>query len=246
MGLGIANTTAAELFGVPAPPPRNARDKLVRKAIDLFYTRGFNAIGIDRIISEVGVTKTTFYKHFESKDDLMIAALRQRDEWETLAWTRAIERLGGDDPRAELLAFFDVLDVWFNDPSFGGCIFINAAAEFPDPADPIHKVAAEHKRKAWEQYRDLATRAGASEPGTFADQFTMLFEGTLIMRHVHGRNDAARLARDAARRLVDEFMPQGVARDRSAAVVSVRTAARRRSNASEHSAARPGRRGRGG
>jgi AcrR family transcriptional regulator len=207
MGLGAQNKTAAELFGVPAPA-RNARDRLVNKAIDLFYTRGFNAVGIDQIISEVGVTKTTFYKHFESKDDLVIAAIRQRDEWETHAWTHAVQQIAGEDPRAQLLAFFDVLHIWFNDPSFGGCIFINAAAEFPDQRDPVHQAAAEHKHKARQIWRDLARRAGATDPEVFADQFTVLFEGTLIMRHVHGRNDAAKLARASAQRLVDEFIPR--------------------------------------
>jgi AcrR family transcriptional regulator len=206
MGLGALNKTAAELFGVPAPA-RNARDRLINKAIDLFYTRGFNAVGIDLILSEVGVTKTTFYKHFESKDDLVIAAIRQRDEWETHAWAHAVRQFAGEDPRAQLLASFDVLDVWFNDPSFGGCIFINAAAEFPDQRDPVHKAAAEHKQKAWRRWRELAEQAGAREPDAFADQYTMLFEGTLIMRHVHNRNDAAKLAKATAQRLIDEFIP---------------------------------------
>src|SRR5436190_1846687 len=116
--------------------PRNARDRLIDKAIDLFYRHGFNAIGLDRIIDEVGVTKTTFYKYFQSKDDLMVAAVRKRDEWEGKAWGRAVRQAAGDDPRAQLLAFFDVMDIWFNAPDFRGCMFLNTAAEFPNPHDP--------------------------------------------------------------------------------------------------------------
>src|SRR5262245_19768293 len=109
--------SAAELFGIPTAP-KNARDRLLDKAIDLFYARGFHAVGLDQIIESTGVTKTTFYKHFESKDDLIVAAIYRRDEWERTAWDRAIRKLAGDDdPRARLLALFDVLDVWFNDPS---------------------------------------------------------------------------------------------------------------------------------
>jgi len=63
------------------------------------------------------------------------------------AWTSAVQKMAGDDPKAQLLAFFDVLDVWFNAPDFRGCQFINAAAEFPNPHDPVHSVAAEHRRK---------------------------------------------------------------------------------------------------
>lgn len=203
--------TATELFGLP-PPPKQGRDRLVSKAIDLFYFHGFNAIGLDRVLEEVGVTKTAFYKHFDSKDDLVIAALRQRDEWESQAWAQAVRKLAGDDSRAQLMGFVDVLDIWFNDPNFGGCMFINAAAEFPNPHDPVHKAAAEHKIKVRDQFRDLAASAGAKEPDRFADQFALLIEGTLVIRQVHGRNDAAKIARVLAERLVDEFIPRSKAR----------------------------------
>lgn len=197
--------SAAELFGVRAPA-KNARDRLINTSIDLFYANGFQAIGLDRILSETGVTKTTFYKYFQSKDDLVVEALSTRDAWERQAFLRALREVGGEHPRAQLLAVFDVLDVWFNDPSFGGCLFINAAGEFPDPNDPIHRVAAAHKRTARDDFRDLARAAGAAAPEAFADLFALIVEGTLVMRHVHGRNDAATVARPAAEQLVRQFM----------------------------------------
>ncbi len=203
--------TAVELLGVP-DPPKNGRDRLVLHAIELFYTHGFNAVGIDQIIDAAGVTKTTFYKHFESKDDLMVAAVKQRDEWEGAAWGRAIAAAAGDDPRARLLVLFDVLDEWFNAPDFRGCIFINTAAEFPNPSDPIHQAAAEYKQRCRDHWRDAARAAGA-EPGDaelFADQYALIVEGTLIMRQVHGRNDAAQVARPIAEHLVEQFIPTRV------------------------------------
>jgi len=200
--------TAVELLGVP-DPPSNGRDRLVLHAIELFYTHGFNAVGIDQIIEAAGVTKTTFYKHFDSKDDLMVAAVKQRDKWEAAAWGRAIHAAAGDDPRARLLALFDVLDEWFNAPDFRGCIFINTAAEFPNPHDPIHQAAAEYKRRCRDHWRDAAQAAGATDKDaeTFADQYALVVEGTLIMRQVHGRNDAARIAQGMAEQLVDRFIP---------------------------------------
>jgi len=192
-----------ELFGLPEPPS-TGRQRLVHAAIELFYSHGFQAVGIDRILAEAGVTKTTFYKHFESRDDLVVAAIRQRDEWEMQAWTQAVRQLAGDDPREQLLSFFDVLDTWFNAPDFRGCQFINAAAEFPDPRDPVHKVAAEHKRKNRDFFRDLAAAAGASDPESFADRYTALVEGTLILRQVHGRDDAARVIRPAVEAMIRE------------------------------------------
>ena len=203
MSVALPARSAAELFGVRAKP-RNARDRLLDSAIDLFYANGFHTIGLDAILDETGVTKTTFYKHFESKEDLIVEALRRRDAWEMKAWRRAMRKIAGDDPRKLLLAVFDVLHLWFNDPDFGGCMFINAAAEFPDPRDPVHQAAVEHKRNTRDFYRDLAARGGAREPETFADIFTTIFEGTLILRHVHHRNDAARLARPMVEKLIDE------------------------------------------
>ena len=132
--------SASELFGLP-DPPKNGRERLVAAAVDLFYRHGFGAVGIDRVIASAGVTKTTFYKHFEGKDDLMVAAVQRRDEWESQAWDRAVRRLAGDDPAARLLATLDVLDLWFNEPDFRGCMFTNTAMEFPNPHDPVHQAA---------------------------------------------------------------------------------------------------------
>src|SRR3954471_18084952 len=107
--------SATQLLGVP-DPPRTGRDRLVATAIELFYRHGFGAVGVDRVIAAAGVTKTTFYKHFEGKDDLMVAAGEGRDEGESAAWARAVRELAGDDPRRQFLAMLDVMDVWFNDP----------------------------------------------------------------------------------------------------------------------------------
>lgn len=196
----------AELFGLPEPP-KTGRARLVHVAIELFYSHGFQAVGVDQILAAAGVTKTTFYKHFESRDDLLVAAIQQRDEWEMNAWAKAVQKIAGDDPKQQLLAFFDVLDVWFNAPDFRGCQFINAAAEFPNPNDPIHAVAAEHKRKNRDFFRDLAAAAGAAEPELFADRYTALVEGTLVLRQVHGRDDAAQAIKPAIESLVNEALP---------------------------------------
>lgn len=194
-----------ELFGLPEPR-QTGRDRLVHIAVELVYLHGFQAVGVDQVIAAAGVSKTTFYKHFESRDDLLVAAIRQRDAWEAQAFQESVAKLAGDEPRARLLAMFDVMDDWFSSPDFRGCQFINAAAEFPNPHDPIHAAAAEHKRKNRDGLRDLAKAAGADDPETFADQYTALIEGTLVMRQIHGRNDAARVIKPAAQALIDRYL----------------------------------------
>ncbi len=206
MGIQSQSKSVAELLGQP-PPPTTGRERLISAGIELFYREGFQAVGLDRVIEHAGVTKTTFYKHFEAKDDLVLACVQARDEWEMQAWDRAAKKLAGDDPRGQLVAFFDVLDLWFNDPDFHGCMFINVATEFADKRDPIHRIGAEHKRRTRDHFRNLAAKAGASNPDDFADQFTILVDGTLVLRHVHGRDDAAQVARPAVLELIERHMP---------------------------------------
>ncbi|MFO0874150.1 MAG: TetR/AcrR family transcriptional regulator [Phycisphaerales bacterium] len=187
------NKSVSELFGLP-DAPKTGRERLLAVAIELFYRHGFGAVGVDQVIAAAGVTKTTFYKHFEGKDDLMVAAVQRRDEWESQAWNSAVRKLAGDDPARQLLAMLDVMDLWFNDPDFRGCMFVNAAAEFPNPHDPVHQAAAAYKRRTRDHRRDLARAAGADAAAAeiFADCLTAARSKALILRQTHGRNDAAR------------------------------------------------------
>ena len=201
--------TVVELLGLP-DPPKTGRERLVAAAVELFYRRGFTAVGIDQVITAAGVTKSTFYKHFEGKDDLMLAAVKRRDEWEGQAWTRAIRAAAGDDPVRQLLALLDVLDTWFTAPDYGGCLFLATTIEFPNPHDPIHQAAAEYKRRVRDHHRDLARSAGAAPDAAevFADCYTALIEGALILRQSHGRNDAARAVRPAVEQLIATYLPR--------------------------------------
>jgi AcrR family transcriptional regulator len=203
----------AELFGLPSAP-RAGRERLIAAGIELFYRHGFGAVGIDQVIASAGVTKSTFYKHFEGKDDLMLAAVQRRDEWESLAWGREVRKRAGEDPIAQLRAMLDVLDLWFNDPQFRGCMFMNTAVEIPNPHDPVHKAAVAHKRKVRDQFRDLARAAGAEDAAAeeFADGYSALIEGALVLRQGHDRNDAARAVRPAVEQLIASYLPGGSAR----------------------------------
>ena len=214
----IRNKSFTELLGLPETP-KTGRERLVAAAVELFYRNGFGAVGIDRVISAAGVTKTTFYKHFESKDDLMVAAVKRRDEWESAAWDRAIRKIAGDNPLKQLLALLDVMDLWFNDPDFRGCMFLNTAIEFPNPNDPVHQAASEHKRRIRDHWRNLAKAAGAPESGaeTFADCYAALIEGAMILRQTHGRNDAARAIRPAIEQLVATYIHPNKRKKRIAA-----------------------------
>ena len=187
--------TALELFGEGSAPP-TTKDRLICTALDLFYTYGFHAVGLDRIIAEVGVTKTTFYNHFESKDDLIIAAIRLRDEWEAAAFVRRVHERAGDDPARQLVAMFDVLDDYFNLPEYQGCLYINACAEFPALHDPVHEAAAKHYLVSQQHMTKLAEQAGARDPEHLGLLLIMLLEGAVAQRFIAGDNSTAAAARE--------------------------------------------------
>jgi len=178
------------------------RERLMETAAGLFYEHGFHAIGIDRIFGDVGVTKTTFYNHFESKDALIVALLEHLDRRDMEALQAELSRRGGG-PRERLLAVFDVLDEWTRDSDFRGCLFINAASQFPNPNDPVHAAAMRHARHLHEALAELARAAGAGDPEALARQLGMLVAAAITSRQVVGDVQAGSTARCMAEVLVD-------------------------------------------
>lgn len=206
MSQAITDKKAYELFG-DGVPPQSTRQKILFTAMDLFYVHGFHAVGVDRIIAEVGLTKTTFYNHFPSKDDLIIEVIETREVWETQAFIDQIESAADGDPRRMLIGVFDALDLWFRSPDFKGCAFLNACIEFPSPNDPIHRTAVKHMWGVEEWLTELATQAGSDEPLQLAREFTVLIEGTLVTRHAMGRDDAAQVAKRVAEGVLERYLP---------------------------------------
>lgn len=185
---------------------QDRRDHLIETALELFYREGFHATGIDKILAQSGVAKMTLYKHFRSKDELILAALRRRDERFRNIFVRAVESRA-ETPSARLLAIFDVLDEWFGSADFHGCMFINASAEYGRADDPIHAFAGEHKRLFKAYIRNLAEAAGAVDAEALAAALSLLVEGAIVMASVAGERDAAQRARQAAAILVAEAIP---------------------------------------
>lgn len=196
-----ANPTVAELFG-GGVAPRDTRERLLFTALNLFMAHGFHAVGLDRILTSVGVTKTTFYNHFESKDHLVREAMELRDKWEGDAFNRRLHEIAGHDPRALLLAMFDVWDEWFNRPDYRGCIFLNAAMEFPALHHPVHKAVRQHYASAEAAISSMAKAAGIKDPDALARLWLLLLEGAAIHRVITGENDTARAARAYAAKLL--------------------------------------------
>lgn len=191
--------------------PRGTRERLMETAADLFYRNGFQAVGLDLILTRVGITKTAFYKHFESKEDLIVAALDHRDEQDIAESIEFMRRNGGGDPRMEVLAFFDLLTQWFADPDFRGCLFMNAATEFALPTDPIHRAAMRHGERLFAELLLRVRATGASNAEALARQIMLLVSGAISARHHSGVADAAQSARAAAAALLPDATKPHVA-----------------------------------
>jgi AcrR family transcriptional regulator len=181
--------------------PSTKREQLVDTAIDLFYRDGFHATGIDKILAESGVAKMTLYKHFKSKDELILAALRKRDEIFRNQFMQDVESRA-KKPRERLLAMFDTLEDWFADKDFSGCIFINAAAEYPEMDNPIHTTCAENKRLLVKYVIELAEQAGAKDANLLGNGLSLLIEGAVIMYYVGNQKNAAKQAKASAQLLM--------------------------------------------
>ena len=182
------------------------RDELVRKAQAIFYRGGFHATGMDRLVAETGISKTAMYNHFRTKEDLILAALRLRDE-EFRNWLfRRLEELA-KTPRGQLLAFFDALREWFAQPDFKGCIFVKAASEFQEPGHPIHAQSAAHKRLLEAHAARLAAEAGAEDPAGLARRLMLLKEGAIVAAQLGHTPDPAGDAKTAAAAMIAAALP---------------------------------------
>ena len=177
------------------------REKLIDTALELFCQNGFHATGIDKILAVAGVSKMTLYKYFISKDELIIAALRRKDEQYRNWLMQEVERYA-KTPDERILAVFDALDVWFNQETFRGCVFVNAAAEYSERNNPVHLVSAEHKRLVCIYIAKLVMDAGYEDPEELAEQLLLIMEGAMIAAHVLGEKDVAHRAKQSAIRLL--------------------------------------------
>jgi len=192
------------------PPSR--REELVEAAMRVFHRRGFHATSLDRVLEESGVSRMTLYNHFKSKDELIVAALRRRDEIFRNRMMKFVDARA-DAPLERILAVFDYHEQWFDEPDFCGCMFINASAEFDDPQGPVRRVAADHKIEILRYLREHCEAAGLEDPAALAEQLNILLDGAIVTAHVIGRTNgasppaAARRARRAAQTLIEAHTP---------------------------------------
>jgi AcrR family transcriptional regulator len=187
-----------------ASKPLAARDRILASAYELFAHRGIRAVGIDEVIRRAEVAKATLYRHFASKDELVLAFLQQREQLWTKEWVEAEARRRGDTPEEQLLAIFDLFDEWFHREDFEGCSFINVLLEMNDRTTRVGGASAMHLANIRSFICELATEAGLRDPEQFAHSWHILMKGSIVAAG-EGDADAARRAQAMGRLLIAQY-----------------------------------------
>jgi AcrR family transcriptional regulator len=166
------------------PPAKNsaARERLLETAARIFYAEGINTVGVHRIVEEAGVTLATFYRHFPSKQDLVLAYLqRVHDDFASRA---AAAQEAAEDPGDVLRLIATNITAQLLEPGFRGCAFINAASEFEDPDGPVLRAVLAHRAWFYALVRDAFASAGHAQPDLAAGHYVMLRDGATTAGHL--------------------------------------------------------------
>jgi AcrR family transcriptional regulator len=183
-------------------PRKGARARILETAYDLFSHNGIRAVGIDRIIAEASIAKATLYRHFPSKEDLVIAFLDLREQRWTHEWLEAETERLAPRPQERVLFVYDALDEWFHRADFEGCSFINTLLEISDTDSPIHQAAARHLGVIRQSLQRYAGQAGAHDPEEMGYQLQILMMGAIVSAG-SGDLGAGRRARSFAELLLE-------------------------------------------
>jgi AcrR family transcriptional regulator len=192
----------AETIGTDVRLEPGARERVLNSAYELFSRRGIRDVGVDEVIERAAVAKATLYRHFPSKDDLVLAFLQRREQLWTQDFVEAQAKRRGSTPEEQLLAIFDVFDDWFRRDDFEACSFINVLLEMGS-AHPAGKACVRHLENIRSIVLSLAEEAGLRDLDSFARSWHILMKGSIVSA-AEGDAEAAQRAKSMARLLIDQ------------------------------------------
>jgi AcrR family transcriptional regulator len=180
----------------------SARERILDAAYELFSRRGIQAVGVNEVIERAGVATATLYRHFPSKEKLVLAFLDLREQ----RWTKDLIEAGamrrGSNPEEQLLAIFDVLDEWFHRDDFEAGSFIKVLLEL-GPKNPAGGASVRHLEQLRLIARHLAEEAGLRDTESFAHSWHILIQGSIVVA-AEGDVEAARRGKSMARQLIEQ------------------------------------------
>ncbi|MGH3675702.1 MAG: TetR/AcrR family transcriptional regulator [Mycobacterium sp.] len=193
------------MTGVAHSP--DARNRILATAYDLFTRRGIRDVGVDEVVATAGVAKTTLYRHFPSKDDLVLAFLEQREQVWTVEIVERRSRERAADPEGQLLAIFDVFDDWFHHRTdYEACSFIKVMFEMGSHG-VIGRACVDHLENIRKIVRSRAEQAGLRDPTEFSCAWNILMKGSIVSA-AEGDVDAAKRAKKFGAWLIDQHRPK--------------------------------------
>ena len=182
-----------------------ARERILDAAYGLFSKRGIRAVGTEEVLARADVAKSTLYRHFPSKEALILAFLQRREQRWTREFVEEEARRRGSTPRERLLAMFDVFDEWFHRDDFEGCSFINVLLEMGDLDSPLGKASAAHLEYIRSVVRALAEDVGMQDSEAFAHSWHILMKGSIVAAG-EGDELAGKRARPMGEDLLDRYL----------------------------------------
>lgn len=181
--------------------PSAVRDRILSTATKLFYRSGVHAVGVDLVVAESGIAKTSLYRHFGNKDGLVAAFLKGEDADFWRQWDAIADR-HPDDPKAELAAYLEWMETRLRRPNYRGCPQLNVAAEIPDRKHPARRVAEEHKQKMRDRFSSIARRLGLKRPNRVGAQLALAFDGAFITAPISGGEQLSETLKETVAALV--------------------------------------------
>lgn len=185
-----------------SPPESEARQRILDVAYDLFSHRGIRAVGIDELINKADVAKATFYRHFPSKEHLVLAFLDQREQIWVHGWVIAEVTQRATTPEDQLLVIFDLFGEWFATEDFEGCSFVNILLETADRHNPVSQACTAAFERLRTVIASIAEKAGLRDPAGFALSWHILMKGSIVQA-AEGDLQAATRAQEMGRLLID-------------------------------------------
>lgn len=177
------------------------REKILNVASELFYRDGIRAVGVDTVVAESGAAKTSLYRWFPTKDDL-VAAFLEREHRDFFAHWDKVAAANADRPRQELSEHLKWLAAYITGPRYRGCPFLNMAIEFPESGLPGRIIAHKNKSELHRRFLTLARGIKAKSPESLADQLVLLIDGAFANSQVLGKKGPARALVDGGEALI--------------------------------------------
>jgi AcrR family transcriptional regulator len=173
-----------------------AAEKVLSAASRLFYANSVRAVGIEWIVAESGVSKTSLYRNFQTKDELVAAFLEREDREFWQQWDGVVAAAA--NPKAELMSLLDWIGKRVSRDGYRGCPQINVAAEFADPEHPARKIRRRHKVAMLERLKDIVDRIGVTRPDDTSDQLALLIDGAFTSDGRLSKTNAVRILQNGA------------------------------------------------